>query len=581
MKRIGNGSVWPFAIFCTLNWCIALAAEATRAEVRLPEVFSDHMVLQRYLDVPIWGTSEANQTITVRFREQTVVTVADDQGRWLVRLEPLEAGGPDPLVVEGCSTVEFRDVLVGDVWVGSGQSNMAGAVASYAKDDPVLAQWAEPSYDRLRLCRGQGGGWQLADPATIRRFSALLFAFGHQLHSELDVPIGLIVGAVGGTPSGRWMTQPMLDVDQPSQQVLQIAAERHCPERQRALYQHALSAWEKAVQRSVEEGRREPRKPPRPVDVGQIRTGSVGDLYEIHIQPIVPFGIRGVLWDQGEGGTAIEGLDQFHAMGALIRGWRKAWGQGDFPFLYVQKPSGGGCAWDPSDPVTHRADAFQPLPDQPAQGNEGGYRQLHSRIRLHPCTAMVTARDLGSGVHPPNKSGYGRRAAQVALGFEYLKPVPIYGPMYESHTIEGNRVRIKFRHVGKGLAWKHGDGLHGFSIAGSDRVFYWAQAEIDGDTVLVCSPDVDHPGIVRYAWAASSPWANLFNLDGLPAVAFSTDGTFLVGEFRCEDRASPILSYRSAHDDTQVTSLVVGVGDVVLPRVCPGCEAEFCHHQYR
>jgi sialate O-acetylesterase len=523
MKTSRGSLAFPLAVFGGVMWCALLVGGAARADVQLPAVFSDHMVLQRDLDVPIWGTCEPNATITVRFREQTCTTTADDQGRWLLRLEPLEAGGPDPLIIEGSSTITLEDVLVGDVWVGSGQSNMAGNVAGYAKNDPVLAELAEGTYPGLRLCRGDGGGWRVADAASIPRFSALLFAFGQQLRAELEVPIGLIAGTVGGTPSGRWMTQPMLDADEASQRALQLAAENYSPQRQQAIYQRAVEAWEKAAATARQESKPEPKKPAPPVEVGQIRSERIGDLYEKHILPIVPFGIRGVLWDQGESGTAIEGLDQFHATGALIRGWRQAWGQGDFPFLYVQKPSGGGCAWNPKDPVTREAEPFAPLPPEPLQGNEGGYRELHCRIKQHPATAMVTARDLGSGVHPINKSGYGRRAAQVALGFEYLQPVPIYGPLYESHTIEGNRVRVKFRHVGKGLAWKHGEGLQGFSIAGPDCVFHWASAEIDGDTVLVCSDRVDQPVAVRYAWAASSPWANLFNLDGLPALVFRTD----------------------------------------------------------
>ncbi|MCL4202329.1 MAG: hypothetical protein KJ000_07525 [Pirellulaceae bacterium] len=523
MKTSVRNWAWPCRPSFAL-WLIVLGAvSAAHADVQLPAVFSDRMVLQRDLDVPVWGRAAANEQITVRFREQTKTTTADDQGRWLLRLDPLEAGGPDRLVVEGANTIALEDVLVGDVWIGSGQSNMAGAVAGYAKSDAVLAELAAETYPGLRLCRGSGGGWQVADSTSIPRFSALLFAFGQKLHAGLDVPVGLIVGAVGGTPSGRWLTQDMLDADEASQRVLKEAAENYSPERQQALYQRSLAAWEKAVAAAKQAGQREPAKPAPPVEVGRIRSGSVGDLYETHIQPVVPFGIRGVLWDQGESGTAIEGLDQFHAMGALIQGWRRAWGQGDFPFLYVQKPSGGGCAWNPSDPVTREAEKSEPLPASPSQGNEGGYRELHSHIMLHPATAMVIARDLGSGVHPINKSGYGRRAAQVALGFEYLQPTPIYGPLYESHAVEGDRVRVKFRHVGKGLAWKHGERLQGFSIAGADRVFHWADAEIDGDTVVVRCEQVAEPVAVRYAWAAHSPWANLFNLDGLPALTFRTD----------------------------------------------------------
>lgn len=511
------------SVCCWSVLLILVLAPGLQAEVQLPAVFSDHMVLQRDLDVPIWGQAAANEEIRVQFREQSKTTKADDQGRWLLRLDPIEAGGPDPLVVQASNTIRLEDVLVGDVWVGSGQSNMAGGTSSYAKNDAVLAELAARSYPHLRLCRGNGGGWQAADETSIPRFSALLFSFGQRLQEDLDVPVGLIVGAVGGTPSGRWLTQEMLDVDAPSQIALKHAVEADSLEQRQAAYERALTAWEQAVEVAKREGNREPRKPSPPVAVGQVRNGRIGDLYEVNIQPVVPFGIRGVLWDQGESGTAIEGLDQFHSMGTLIRGWRRAWGQDEFPFLYVQKPSGGGCAWDQANPVTREADKFEPLPANPSQGGEGGYRGLHIRIMQHPETAMVTARDLGSGVHPINKSGYGQRAAQVALGFAYVQPVEIYGPLYESHTVEGDQLRVKFSHVGKGLAWKHGECLQGFAIAGEDRVFHWADAEIDGDAVILSSEAVAKPIAVRYAWDRRCPWANLFNKDGLPAITFRSD----------------------------------------------------------
>ena len=187
----------------------------------------------------------------------------------------------------------------------------------------------------------------------------------------------------------------------------------------------------------------------------------VGDLYAAHIQPVVPYAIRGVLWDQGESGTAVRGVDQFTMMGALIAGWRKTWGQGNFPFLYIQKPSGGGCAWEPKEnPVTRMANPFTAQPDRPNKPGDGLYRELHIRIMQHPNTAMVTASDLGSGVHPLNKSGYGQRACRVALGFVYGRDVAIYGPVYASHKVEGKTLRVSFKNVGKGLAFRHGQKLH-------------------------------------------------------------------------------------------------------------------------
>jgi sialate O-acetylesterase len=232
-----------------------------------------------------------------------------------------------------------------------------------------------------------------------------------------------------------------------------------------------------------------------------------------------------VLWDQGESGTAIQSVDQFTLMGALIRGWRNEWGQGDFPFLYVQKPSGGGCAWDLDDPTTKQASKFAPLPKAVPPTSAGLYRELHIRIMNHPNTAMVIATDLGSGIHPVNKSGYGDRACRVALGMVYGKKIEYYGPLYASNKIEGDKVIVKFTHTGQGLAFKHGQKLQGFAIAGEDKQFRWADAVIEGegDTVIVSSAEVKKPLAVRYAWNGDHPWANLFNKDGLPALTFRTD----------------------------------------------------------
>lgn len=501
-----------------MTWLIlmvlfAAPAGLAPADVKPDRMFGDGMVLQREMPVPVWGTAEPGERVTVAFRGQEKSATAGAEGKWTVKLGPLELGDPAELTVAGANTVTFKDVLVGEVWVGSGQSNMAGGTAGYAQRDEVLGKIvADAPYPKLRLYRG---GWQEATEESIRAFSALLFSFGQPLQQELDVPVGLIVGAVGGTPSGRWLSPEMFEADPAVRAALENAGAGASPEAQQKQYAEALARWEKAVEKAKREGAKPPRRPRGPI--------RVGDLYAAHIEPVVPYAIRGVLWDQGESGTAVPGVDQFTMMGALIRGWRNVWGQGDFPFLYVQKPSGGGCAWDTSDPVTRMADAFAPQPAQPNRDADGQYRELHIRIREHPNTAMVTANDLGSGVHPVNKSGYGRRACRVALGFVYGQDVEIYGPVYESHAAEGSAIRVRFSHVGAGLASRHGDGLQGFEIAGEDGAFHWADARIDGDTVVLSSGEVSKPVHARYGWARSHPWANLFNKDGLPALTFRTE----------------------------------------------------------
>jgi len=210
-------------------------------------------------------------------------------------------------------------------------------------------------------------------------------------------------------------------------------------------------------------------------------------------------------------------------MGALIKSWRKAWGL-EFPFIHVQKPSGGGCAWDPQDPITDKAEPFAPLPEK-VEGVRWQFSGTEEHIRLNQYSNvfMSIADDLGSGVHPTNKSGYGARACRVALGAVYGRKLEYYGPVYLADKIEGSKVRISFSHVGQGLAFKHGDKLQGFAIAGDDKVFYWAEAVIDGDTVVLSCDKVSKPVAVRYAWNFPHAWANLFNKDGLPAMPFRTD----------------------------------------------------------
>jgi len=486
-------------------------------------VLGSHMVLQRDMPVPIWGKADPGEQVTVAFRGQTKSARADVQGKWLVRLDPLAAGGPDRMTIRGSETVALDDVLVGEVWLGSGQSNMAGSVSGYLAKDPVLAKSAAVSYPKLRLLKSGAAGWQEATPQTIPGFSAILFAFGVPLQKELDVPVGLMVGAVGGTPSGNWISQAAYQADPACKAVAAEFAKTYSLDAAKKQYEKDVAVWEKAVAKAKQDGTKLPRKPPEPRNPGECLRGEIGGLYDRLIRPFVPHAMRGVLWDQGEAGTAIVGVDQYTLMGALIRAWRADWGQGDFPFIYVQKPSGGGCAWDFNDPVTCKANKFESLPAAVPSTQAGLYRELHIRIMQHPNTAMVSCSDLGPDTHPINKSGYGARAARVAMGMAYGRKIEIYGPIYQSHQVEGDKVRVRFAHASQGLAWRNGDRLQGFAVAGADKVFHWADASIEGDCALVSCPQVTQPVAVRYAWGSTHPWANLFNKDGLPALTFRSD----------------------------------------------------------
>jgi sialate O-acetylesterase len=508
-------------IFGTLLVCFAVSTTA-RGAVTLPPVISDHMVLQRDVAAPIWGTAEPGEEISVSIAGQTKATTAGPNGRWQVRLDPLTAAEGLTLVVKGTNVITVNDVLVGEVWLGAGQSNMAGPVRTFRGNDEGLQKTlAAAPYPRIRLIKQGGTGWQIATAKNVDGFSAILFAYGSRLQAELGVPVGLMTGAVGGTPSGFWLTEEMFRSDIACQLQVQEFAKTYDFANAMKGYERYMAAWRLSAEKAKQSGGKVGREPAKPQHPGEC-VGEFGHLYTAHVLPYVPYALRGVLWDQGEGGTGITGVDQFHVMGALIKGWRKAWGQ-DFPFLYMQKPSGGGTAWDRSNPTTKNADAFAALPTKVPAAQEGLAREVHLKIQRHPHTAMVTSTDLGGTTHPANKSGYADRALRVAKGFAYGIKAEYSGPLYASHEIAGNKVRIRFTHVGQGLAARHSDKLQGFQIAGENGTFVWADAVIDGDAVVVSGTDVARPAAVRYAWSSNAPWANLFNQDGLPAQTFRTD----------------------------------------------------------
>lgn len=490
-------------------------------------LFQSGAVLQRGMPVPVWGEADPGEKVTVSFREHRVETKADAGGKWMVKLPSMEVGAAADLVIEGTNQVVLNNVVVGEVWVGSGQSNIWSA--GYPDEDPPLKEWMEKGpYPDVRIFRSPSDRrsergpmyWVPASKEAVKVSSALLFSFGLQLNKHLDVPVGLILCAVGGTPSGAWVSQQALDED-PAVQA-QIEAYRIKFQRNLAEYEKAKEAF--AQKKAAGEEVKEPTPPPKP---GRISIDEdPGKLYESFIRPIIPYAIRGVLWDQGEGNTGMRDVYQYEVMGALIRGWRKDWGQGDFPFFAMQKPSGGGIAWDPTDPMFSHAPPFEPLPAA-VPGDRLNEVENYLRIGEYPNTFIVSTSDicppLGTGdvnTHPRSKSGSGWRAAHAVLQQVYEKPVVGFGPTAQSARLDGSVVRVTFDHVGDGLAWKHGEKLQGFALAGADGKWHWAEGVIEGNEVLVSSPAVSQPAKVKYALSQSRLWANLFNKNGLPAVPF-------------------------------------------------------------
>ena len=506
------------------------------------------------MPIAICGTAAPGEKVTVTFSGQNATAETDSTGNWRVKIGPLPANStPEKLLISSdhadSPKLEIQDVLVGEVWLGAGQSNMQGpgsmfhpglksgdTVLSKSPGDAQLQKLINGGpYPEVRIITMNSNfnypvsvKWELSTPKNLLNFSAQLQSFGIQLHDNLKVPVGLMVAAVGGTASGKWLTQQALDQDPACKEELAKAKASYSEEKEKAKYEASLqkyatdqAAWEK-LSEADKKTHPAPGKPHGPIKPGEMFRGPVGGLHDKVLGQLIGYTIRGVLWDQGEGGPGVIGMSQYHVMGTLIRSWRQEWGQGDFPFVYVTKPSGLGCAFDYADPIMAWAsDPFQPLPEKVP--NDGDSREEYIKISSYPNTFMVPTSDLGSNTHPWNKFGYGSRDLQVILGAVYQQPVEYSGPVYASSELQEGKIRIKFDHVGKGLTFRNTDKLQGFAIAGEDKKFVWADAVIDGNSVVVSSSQVPKPSYVRYAWSMRMPWANLFNLDGLPAISFRTD----------------------------------------------------------
>ncbi len=502
-------SVWVWIV----GFWLLLAATAF-ADVRLARIFSDHAVLQRGKPVPVWGTAEPGEKVTVEFRGQKISTVASDSGEWRVTLKPMPAGGPFQMTVRGNNTVVLNDLLVGEVWVASGQSNMEWPVALSNNAEQEIAQANNPQIRLFVVPKAvadrplkdlSGGAWQPCTSETVRNFSAVGYFFARELQRALKVPVGVIETAWGGTPAESWTSKPTL-MAHPSLRYLLENWRRAEVDYPLALenYQRQLAEWERAAAQARAEGKPEPKKPDPPQDP-RTNPWKPSGLFNAMIAPIVPYAIQGAIWYQGESnaGRAYEYRTLFPAM---IQDWREAWAQGDFPFLFVQLAN------------------FMPARPEPGESAWAELREAQLMTLSLPKTGMAVAIDIGDAndIHPRNKQDVGKRLALNALAIAYGKKVVYSGPIYERMKREGNAIRLYFKHVDGGLTTPNGEPLKGFAIAGADRKFVWADARIGGNTVVVSSPQVPEPVAVRYAWA-DNPVCNLYNRAGLPASPFRTD----------------------------------------------------------
>jgi len=473
----------PAAILLILT-CVA------SADVKLHGIFTDHMVLQRDLPVPVFGTADAGETVKVTFGSTNLSTIANSEGAWSVTLKPMR-GSKDPLnmTISGENEIVLRDIVIGDVWICSGQSNMEWPMRDLQRpedirtaDFPLIRQFLVPKTTADAPRDDVSGRWVVCSPENAGAFTGVGFHFARSIHQEVGIPVGLLHSSWGGTLIEPWISKDgLMSVPEPMRECATMhfgPVEPHC-------------------------------------------------LYHAMIHPLTRFPIKGAIWYQGESNAMFDPANSeekyFHKKSALITGWRKAWNIGEFPFYWVQLAN------------------FEPPHDNPEGGDPWAQVRMAQLQGLSIAnTGMAVAIDLADpgnpgDIHPKNKKDVGERLALWALAKDYGKQELVHsGPLYKAMRIEGDKIRIGFDHKGSGLmvGTKNGyeptakvpDGkLQRFAIAGDDRQWFWADAVTDGATVLVSSPSVPHPVAVRYAYSKNPEGCNLYNEEGLPASPFRTD----------------------------------------------------------
>lgn len=494
---------------------VLLASEA-RADVKVPDVISSGMVLQRDQAVTIWGTAEPGENVTVSFAGQTQTTQTGADAKWRVSLKPVAASSASgTMTISGKNTITLNDVLVGEVWIASGQSNMEFTLAQSADGEAAVAAANTPDIRLFNVSRqvafqhqtGPLATWQAASPESVRHFSAAAYYFALELHNGLHVPIGIIDSSYGGTEAEAWT---------PVEYLLASPDLRPCVERTKiwdaerprvkAEYDQRMQEWTEAAQKAKAEGAPPPRKPALPDALREARIAAT--LYDRMIAPFIPFPIRGVVWYQGESNEAR--AQQYELLlPTMIKAWRDRWGQGDFPFGIVQLPNYRDARSEPVD------EAWSFL------------REAQRRTAVSvPHSGLVVTIDIGEAhdIHPKNKREVGKRMARWALVAGYHQKMTATGPMFRQAKRRGSKLELKFDAVGKGLRIRDGDKLDDFAVAGPDQRWRWANAEIRGrDRVIVWSAEVPLPQVVRYAFNSNPRHPNLTNDTGIPASPFRSD----------------------------------------------------------
>jgi len=489
---------------------------AAKCDIKLPAIFGDHMVLQRDAKIPVWGWAGAGEKVTVSLAQgQAVEATADAQGKWQVELPAMTAGGPYELKVQGSTAITFKDVLVGEVWLCSGQSNMEWTVYNSLDPQKEMAAATDTGIRHIKVPLKIASTpqdniqatWQVSSPQTVGGFTAAGYFMAKKLHKELGVPIGLINSSWGGTRIEPW-TAPVGFEGVEKLRDIETLIQRKQP--QHPLYKQGLEAylstldaWSRDARSTMAAGKAVTPAPPFPAELApfSLNTDPTA-LYNAMIHPLVGYGMRGAIWYQGESNHS-EGSLYTDKMKALIHGWRKIWKQGDFPFYFVQiAPFMYGEENPTVMPVFWEAQF-------------AAAKQIAN-------TGIVTTTDIGDihDIHPKNKQEVGRRLALLALKYTYGKQdVVAVGPVFKSLKTEGNNLRVTFDHAEGGLKSRDGQPLNWFEIIGADSGYVKAEAKIEGDSVVLAAPSVIHPTAVRFGWSKIAE-PNLANGAGLPAYPF-------------------------------------------------------------
>ena len=492
--------------------CFALLALDASAAVELAPLFTDHAVLQRDQPLPVWGRATPGETITVTFHDQTAQTTTAADGRWSVRLKPLAADiQPAELVVAGANILTLRDVVVGDVWLASGQSNMEWPVNRTRDAAQEMAEANFPLIRHLKIehvsspSRSEAvkaAGWRAASPETVGGFTAVGYFFAREVHRKINVPIGIIHSSWGGTAIESWLSDSARNSTSLAAKLAARWAQSKSewtPERI-ARYPADLAAWRKADAEAKATKTKNLLPWPQPPATDD-SPALPGGLFNAMIAPLQPVALRGVLWYQGEGNA--DHADEYAELfSALIRTWRTEWDRRELPFYFVQIPN---------------------FADDDARGQKWAkLREAQAKALALAATGMAVAIDIGDpeNIHPLNKQEVGRRLALLALSRTYDRPEESSGPQFVRAVREGVALRVTFQHAG-GLMARDGP-VQSVEVAGVDEIFHPASAVIEREALIVSSPAVPKPVAVRYAWS-NAPTANLYNSAGLPAAPFRSD----------------------------------------------------------